>query len=84
MLWRGKWTEAPLPGLTALPFAAASNDLPTLEYFLGLGLDPAWVNAYGDNALDWALAGKADRTAAHLRKLGVKTRAERGLTAQEH
>ncbi|MBC8012262.1 MAG: ankyrin repeat domain-containing protein, partial [Burkholderiales bacterium] len=84
MLWRGKWAEPPVPGLTALPFAAASNDLPTLEYFLGLGLDPAWVNAYGDNALDWALSANADRTAARLRALGLNTRAERGLPTHQH
>lgn len=79
VLRRGKWAQKPSHLVNALPFAASSNDLPTLNYFLSLGLDPTQENAFGDNALDWALARKADRTAAHLRTLGVKTRSERGL-----
>jgi ankyrin repeat protein len=83
VLRRGKWAQKPSHLVNALPFAASSNDLPTLNYFLSLGLDPAQEDAYGDNALDWALARKADRTAAHLRTLGVKTRSERGLPAHD-
>jgi ankyrin repeat protein len=79
VLWRGRWGRKQTPSLTALPYAAASNDLASLDYFISLGLDPKQENAYGDNALDWALEAKADRTAAKLRALGVKTRAERGL-----
>jgi len=65
------------------PFAAASNDVPTLDYFLALGLDPAKENAHGDNALDVALRSNANHTAAKLRELGVKTRVERGLSPRE-
>lgn len=84
VFWRGNGKEEPTPSLTALPFAAASNDLATLDYFLALGLDPKLETAFGDNALDWALDAKAHRTAAKLRSLGLKTRAERGLPPAEN
>src|SRR5690606_17698565 len=51
VLWReGK--AGPARGQTALHSAAASNDVPTLDYFLTLGLDPAQTEAFDDNALD--------------------------------
>ena len=76
-LWRGRWAKEPSTQIQAIPFAAASNDVATLEFFLGHGLDPAPEDAYGENALDWALSCKADRTAAKLRALGVKAHTER-------
>lgn len=83
VFWRGDRKEEPTPSLTALPFAAASDDVATLDYFLALGLDPKLETAFGDNALDWALDAKAHRTAAKLRSLGLKTRVERGLPPRE-
>lgn len=80
-IWRNQQGTTMLP-LTPLPFAAASNDLPTLNYFLALGLDPTKENAHGDNALDSALLSNASLTAAKLRALGVKTRVERGLPSR--
>lgn len=78
LLWRSGASDH-IRGQNALHSAAASNDVATLDYFLALGLDPKQTDAYGDNALDWALSANADRTAAKLRTLGVKTRTERGL-----
>lgn len=76
-LWRPSIGE-PTFGLTALPYAAASNDVATLDYFIELGLDLHWTNKHGYSALDWALRNNADRTAARLRSLGVKSHDERG------
>jgi ankyrin repeat protein len=83
VLWRDGKGANRLRGQTALHSAAVSDDLATLEYFLSLGLDPAQTEAYGDNPLDMALLSDARRTAAHLRKLGLKTRAERGLPPRD-
>lgn len=75
--------DTPARPLSALFFAAASNDLPTLDYFLALGLDPKMENTFSYNALDWAIIRNADRTAAKLRSLGVKTSTERGIPPRE-
>lgn len=83
-LWRGRWGKEPSSRIQALHFAAASDDVATLEYFLGQGIEPAREDACDDNALDWALCAKADRTATNLRSLNVKSREERGLPPHEH